>query len=464
MTEREDEPLKNNSGDGLERSKIDEKIHSNLIPKIGIEFESEDAAYTFYNSYACKGGFRIRRAEVDLAESCGITPKASCELMARRAGGRENLGFIPDDYSNYLRSKRTIQMRTGDTCGMLEYLQRMQLEDPNFFYSIQVDEDDLITNIFWADAKMMVDYSYFGDIVCFDTTYKKNREGRPFAMFVGVNHHKLSIIFGATLLYDETAETFVWLFNTFSKAVLGKKPQTILTDQDAAMAKALKLAWPKTCHRLCIWHLYENAMKKLSHVFAEFCEFSKDLISAFMSTKKRKNLLKLGITCLTSNSWLEQTFGLKEKWALVYGRHNFCPDMTITQRSESINNLIKKYRLVQDHRYEETKVDFKASQRSLTLSFDVEILRHASTIYTLAIFKMIQFEPLPSQHCELAVPTISNRWICILFFHRVDPKLRPIIKRKQTAVSLCRTTPDHHPCRTRDPVRTVAPKASVQPP
>ncbi|KAE9603156.1 putative FHY3/FAR1 family protein [Lupinus albus] len=54
-------------------------------------------------------------AEMDLAESFGITPKASCELMARRAGGRENLGFIPDDYRNYLHSKRTIQMRTGDT-------------------------------------------------------------------------------------------------------------------------------------------------------------------------------------------------------------------------------------------------------------------------------------------------------------------------------------------------------------
>ncbi|KAF1870897.1 hypothetical protein Lal_00030208 [Lupinus albus] len=257
-----------------EADAIHENIASKLIPKIGMEFECEDATYTFYNYYAYKVGFSIRRGrshkaidgqvvdrllfcsceghrvndkrdvyvrkhrdqtrfgclarmkisnrltgklsitefigehnhqtstpiEVDLAESCGITPKASCELMARQAGGRENLGFIPDDYMNYLHSKRTIQMRTGDT----------------------IDEDDLITNIFWADAKMMVDYSYFGDIVCFDTTYRKNREGRPFAMFVGVNHHKLSIIFGATLLYDETAETFVWLFNTFSKAMLGK--------------------------------------------------------------------------------------------------------------------------------------------------------------------------------------------------------------------------------------------------
>ena len=68
--------------------------------------------------------------------------------MSRQAGGRQNLGLIHDDYKNYLRSKRTRKMKLGDTGGMLEYLQKMLLNDPNFFYAIQVDEDDLITNIF----------------------------------------------------------------------------------------------------------------------------------------------------------------------------------------------------------------------------------------------------------------------------------------------------------------------------
>ncbi|KAJ1392528.1 FAR1 DNA-binding domain [Sesbania bispinosa] len=35
---------------------------------------------------------------------------------------------------------------------------------------------------------------------------------------------------------------------------------------------------------------------------------------------------------LQDNSWLKQTFALKEKWALVYGRANFCADMTTIQR------------------------------------------------------------------------------------------------------------------------------------
>lgn len=214
-----------------------------------------------------------------MACSSGITPKASMELMSRKAGGRENLGFLRVDCNNYLKKKRDQEMKVGDTGGVLEYLQRKQIEDPKFFYAIQVDADDLITNIFWADVRMMSDYHYFGDVVCFDTTYKKNKEGRPFAMFVGVNHYKQTTIFGAALLYDETTETFRWLFNTFVKAMNRKKPKTVLTDQDEAMANALDVEWPETYHRLCVWHMYQNAAKHLHHVFEEFKSFAKDFCS-----------------------------------------------------------------------------------------------------------------------------------------------------------------------------------------
>ena len=71
-------------------------------------------------------------------------------------------------------------------------------------------------------------------------------------MFVGVNHHKQTIIFGVALLYDETSESLIWLFDSFQKAMFVKKPQTILTYQDATMTKALASQWLETHHRLCV--------------------------------------------------------------------------------------------------------------------------------------------------------------------------------------------------------------------
>ena len=84
-------------------------------------------------------------------------------------------------------------MKSRDTGGLLEYLQRMHSEDLNLSYATQVDLDDLITNIFWANGRMKLDYEYFGDIVCFDTTYKKIKKvGHLHCLLVQIIINKLS--------------------------------------------------------------------------------------------------------------------------------------------------------------------------------------------------------------------------------------------------------------------------------
>ena len=77
---------------------------------------------------------------------------------------------------------------------------------------MQLDEDDMITNIFWADDRSISDYNLFGDVICFDTTYKTNEYDRPFAPFVVVNHHKQTVVFGNALLYDETSDSSKCIF------------------------------------------------------------------------------------------------------------------------------------------------------------------------------------------------------------------------------------------------------------
>ena len=82
-------------------------------------------------------------------------------------------------------------------------------KNPSFQYGVQLDNIEQITNIFWADSRMVIDYANFGDVVTFDTTYGTNNELRPLGVFTGFNHHKGLTVFGATLLYDETAESFL---------------------------------------------------------------------------------------------------------------------------------------------------------------------------------------------------------------------------------------------------------------
>lgn len=67
-------------------------------------------------------------------------------------------------------------------------------ENPSFHYAFQYDCEEQITNIFRADAKMIIDYANFGDVVSFDTTFGTNKEYRPFGVFVGFNHFRGTII------------------------------------------------------------------------------------------------------------------------------------------------------------------------------------------------------------------------------------------------------------------------------
>jgi hypothetical protein len=50
-----------------------------------------------------------------------------------------------------------------------------------------LDCEEHITNIFWADAKMVLDYAHFGDVVTFDTTFGTNKEYRPSGVFLGLS-------------------------------------------------------------------------------------------------------------------------------------------------------------------------------------------------------------------------------------------------------------------------------------
>lgn len=201
----------------------------------------------------------------------------------------------------------------------------------------------------------------------------------------------------------------------------GKQPRTILTDQSAAMAKAISEVFPETHHRLCVWHIYQNAAKNLSHVFHISKQFAYDFGKCVYDHENEEKWLlawndMLQKYNLTSNIWLGDLFEERKKWALVYSRHTFTADMMSTQRSESMNNVLKKYlmpshnllrffehyeRVLEDRRYEELIADFKMMQTSPILVTNAEMLQHAVDIYTPEVFKLFQKEYIGILNCYI---------------------------------------------------------------
>ncbi|XP_057417602.1 protein FAR1-RELATED SEQUENCE 5-like isoform X2 [Lotus japonicus] len=117
---------------------------------------------------------QVQAQEIDLADDSVIKQRAVFELMSRQVGGRESLGYTRLDQKNYLRGKRLRNMAYGEAGSLLRHFQQKHIENPSFYHGVQLDVDEQITNIFWADARMIMDYEYFGDVVSLDTTYRKH--------------------------------------------------------------------------------------------------------------------------------------------------------------------------------------------------------------------------------------------------------------------------------------------------
>jgi len=108
-------------------------------------------------------------------------------LVTSQLGGTRILLSSPN-VSNFASSAMR-SLFGSDVSTILDYFKHLQAEDPLFFYAIKLDDFGYAQNIFWVDGRSRLAYEYFGDVITFDTTYITNKCNKPFALFVGTNHH-----------------------------------------------------------------------------------------------------------------------------------------------------------------------------------------------------------------------------------------------------------------------------------
>ena len=70
------------------------------------------------------------------------------------------------------------------------------------------------------------------------------------------------MLLGCDLLSSKDTNTFTWLFTTWLDCMHEHAPNSIFTDQDKAMKKAIKVVFRKARHRLCLWHIMKKIPEK----------------------------------------------------------------------------------------------------------------------------------------------------------------------------------------------------------
>lgn len=348
---------------------------------------------------------------VDTLQGAGIGPSGIMSALIKEYGAISNIGFTERDCRNYMSSSKQRTLG-GDTQILLDYLKTKQAENPSFFFAVQGDEDHCMSNIFWVDPKARANYTYFGDTVTFDTTYRSNRYRLPFAPFTGVNHHGQPVLFGCALLINESETSFVWLFKTWLEAMSGRPPVSITTDHDRVIRAAINHVLPDTRHRFCKWHIFKECQEKLSHVLSEHHNFEADLHKCVNLTESTEEFESCWSSLidrydLREHEWLQAIYGDRWHWVPVYLRDTFFAEMSITQRSDSINSyfdgyinasttlqlFVKQYEKALESRYEkEVKADYDTINTAPVLKTPSPMEKQAAGVYTRRLFIKFQEE------------------------------------------------------------------------
>ncbi|KAK6246952.1 hypothetical protein QUC31_018517 [Theobroma cacao] len=259
------------------------------------------------------------RASMD-ANNRGLrnTPPAEANRSVKNIG-------TPNYAVRPVNRKRTLGR---DAQNLLDYFKKMQAENPGFFYAIQLDDDNRMANVFWADARSRTAYMHFGDAVTLDTSYRVNQYRVPFAPFTGVNHHGQTILFGCALLLDDSEASFVWLFKTFLTAMNDRQPVSLITDLDRAIQTAVSQVFPGVRHCINKWHVLREGPEKLAHVCHVHPNFQVELYNCINLTETIEEFELSWSSILEKydlrgHDWLQSLYNSRAQWVPVYFRDSF---------------------------------------------------------------------------------------------------------------------------------------------
>ncbi|XP_068666217.1 protein FAR1-RELATED SEQUENCE 4-like isoform X2 [Aristolochia californica] len=348
---------------------------------------------------------RIRRASrIQLSKFDSASGKQSTRSKAE--GPTEN------DSKNDTCKDHKKSLTAGDGHAIYERFTNMQASNLTFFYAMELDEEQCFKNVFWLDAKSRMDYTHFGDVVTFDTTYLRNKYQIPLATFVGVNHHGQSILLGCALISDDTTSSFTWVFRTWLMAMSGKPPVAIIIDQGMAIEAAVVEVFPNTRHRFCLWHMLKSVPVRLGYICKtqeKFMEkFEKCIYDSVTTDEFERRWGKLIERFdLMMDHWLLNLYEDRKKWVLAYLKDTFFGGMSISRRGESlksyfdnfvsptttVKDFLEQYETaLQDTRETEIQADFKTFHTKPSLKTPSPFESQVASIYTRDMFLKAQTE------------------------------------------------------------------------
>ncbi|XP_031384521.1 protein FAR-RED ELONGATED HYPOCOTYL 3 isoform X2 [Punica granatum] len=340
--------------------------------------------------------------------------------MARKFAEYTNVIGLKTETRNLFDKSWNMTLESGETRILLDFFSQMQCSNPNFFYAVDLGEDQRLKNLLWIDAKSRHDYGSFCDVVSFDTTYVRNKHKMPLALFIGVNQHYQFMLLGCAVISDETAATYAWIMQAWLRAVGGQPPKVIITEQDKTIKSVISEVFPFSRHCFCLWHILGRVSDSLCHVIKRheyfMAKFEKCVNRSWTEEEFEKRWWKLVDRCdLKDDEWVRSLYEDRKLWVPTFIKDVCLAGMCTVQRAESVNSFFDKYVhkktsaqefvkqyevFLQDRYEEESKAESDTWNKQSMLKSPSPFEKCVSGVYTHAVFKKFQVEVLGAVACH----------------------------------------------------------------
>ncbi|GMY39167.1 protein FAR1-RELATED SEQUENCE 5 [Fagus crenata] len=353
-----------------------------LEPYEGMEFESEEAAKAFYNSYARRVGFSTR---------------VSSSRRSRRDGAIIQRQFVcaKEGFRN-LNEKRTKDR--------------------------EIKRPRTITRV-GCKASLSVKMQDSGKWVVSGFVRGHNHELVPPDQVHCLRSHR-QISGPAKTLIDTLQAAGMGPRRIMSALIkeYGGISKVGFTEVDCrnymrnnrqrSLEGDLQLVFPETRHRFCKWHIFKKCQEKLSHVFLKHPNFEADFHKCVNLTESIEEFESCWLSLvdrydLRDHEWLQTIYSARRQWVPVYLRDTFFAEMSITQRSDSMNSYFDGYvnastnlsqffklyeKALESRNEKEVKADYDTMNTAPSLKTPSPMEKQASELYTRKLFMRFQEE------------------------------------------------------------------------
>ncbi|XP_019199889.1 PREDICTED: protein FAR1-RELATED SEQUENCE 7-like [Ipomoea nil] len=410
---------------------------------VGMSVCSVDEAYDMYNDYAFRVGFSVRRGKQRYTSAtktmktkmfhCSkdgfkrITGKECYSKIAGRTGCGGFVQFVLHENEMWIVSKH-------------EKLHNNELVPPSKSYLLRSHKMVSRNHISYH-----TDLKSSGVSVAAGVRFLKTQSGgSPLVGFTSRDAYNSLCTDALNRLDGTDSNTLIEIFkrrqsserdfyfdfevDLESRSMDYKSPQSIMTDQCAAMAAAIVQVFLSSRHRLCIWHIGENSKKHIKGLRnqKDFLDIFNCLLKYTDTEAEFEFYWTRMVTTYKchNNHWIEKLYGCREKWCPAFNKDYFSGGILSSQRSETTNHSISRrlsktsglcdfynsfVGVISEWRSRENGEDVLCSQGVPTMVMDnVKILLHARKIYTIEIYYLFEEQFLKGGSCYQECVMLEN--------------------------------------------------------